>query len=90
MLVSLIAEKHDQPYSLTLTLSYGVGVGASCYSELFVATFCNHVLQSCVFVAQDNHTIGVLAPHLTLQLLCPAQQAEMFHVSTFVLFVHVL
>ena len=35
-LASLIAEKHDQPCSLTLSF-------ASCQIELFVATFCNHV-----------------------------------------------
>ena len=43
-LASLIAEKHDQPYSLTL------------FGFMANLAFCCSV-QSCVFVAQDHHTI---------------------------------
>ena len=47
-LASLIAEKHDQPYSLTL---FWLRAKLSFY-----------ILQSCVCVAQDHHTIKAHAP----------------------------
>ena len=36
-------------------------------------------------MAQDRHTIEAHAPHLTLPLICPAQQAEMLNVLLYAL-----
>ena len=50
-------------------------------------------MHACAFVAQDCHTIEVHALHLTMPLICLAQQAGMLKVCVYLcalIFVHVI
>ena len=72
-LASLIAEKHNQPYSLT---SFWLHAKLS----FFVATFCNHVSSWLKVVIIPSRR---MLPTDSAILICPAQQAGMLNVCIY-------